>query len=75
MGYTVSDANSELKKIISGDSPATKEELKKIIANLDVSDNFANADAKTVLYSKYDIKNLENNRNIPKSVNSQTPPP
>ena len=56
MGYTVDQANEELKKIINGERPATKEELKKIIANLDVSDNFANADAKTVLYSKYDVE-------------------
>ena len=64
MGYTVDQANEELKKIINGERPATKEELKKIIANLDVSDNFANADAKTVLYSGYNVENLENNRNI-----------
>ena len=56
MGYTVSDANSELKKIISGDSPATKEKLQRIINKLDITDNYASANAKTVLYSGYDVE-------------------
>ena len=51
MGYTVNVANKELEKIISGERPATKEELRDIIKNLDVTDNYAKKDATTLLYS------------------------
>ena len=67
MGYTVDEANKELEKIISGDRPATKEELRDIIKNLDVTDNYAKKDATTLLYSGLEdakIELLEKDRNV-----------
>ena len=58
MGYTVEEANQALRKIVSGEAPATMEELRRIIDELDVSDNYAIAGAKTVLYSGSDVADL-----------------
>ncbi len=54
MGYGVEEANLELQKIISGENPATEEELRRIISELDVTDTQASAGAKTILYSSID---------------------
>ncbi len=67
MGYTVDEANKELEKIISGERPATKNELRDIIKNLDVTDNYAKKDATTLLYSGLEdtkVKLLEKDRNV-----------
>lgn len=65
MGLSYNDAIDKLQNFldngISGEALET--ELKQIISDLDVTDRKANADAKTILYSKYDISDLLNNPN------------
>ena len=46
MGYTIEQANTELRKIAEGKLPATKAELNRIIENLSME----TSGQKTVLY-------------------------
>lgn len=60
MGYTGEQAKLELQKILSGEKPATLDELNKIISDLDVTDTKADVNAKTILYSAMDEDTLTN---------------
>ena len=62
MGYTVEQANAELRKIVEGKLPATKAELTRIIENLSVE----TSGQKTVLYSGMDMNEIDKLTKDPK---------
>ena len=62
MGYTVEQANAELRKIVEGKLPATKAELTRIIENLSVE----TSGQKTVLYSGMDMNEIDKLAKDPK---------